>query len=877
MADERKFEEHISLCLILVAFSALCSYYLDISINIFGCIATSLAAILAIVFSISILGIQIVINKYNPTVLDFFKQSKLTQITLFGFLLTIILSILIAALNVGELPNIKYLFFIGFSLFLVCLYLFYQFYEFMLNIINPLKLGLLLKKKIIAFTNLNEQQEECIKVAFSIGDISVKLLGQNESSTALIYLNYIDDIIEEVAIKASEEKNSNNNLRVLINNLLNQYLKIFNEAINIEDSEIIESISGKLFYSTFNRKTVFYEINNFEIFPIASSIVQKAIDNKVPSRYRLINDLIYLPNVLYYNLKKIDIRFFKLYQKLVFDITRKIIDCNDFSLFEYEIDNFSLNNVDSLNLVQNNLSASLSLYNLSQDTQNILYSNDEFAKFIEKSKGLESQIKYLVPKNFAYILEFEKQLEEYKNFILNCFNSKNIDEVNTAFDSVKNNLYSYIYNLYVHKLFFQIGSHILYSQDKHEKNYLIYIHELWYHTKPENVPENVITCNETPITFNPFWLTQLYLYGGEYSVAWNESFFRYDNYNSVSNYITRYYILCISRCIELNQKIEIPDQEELNQLFKDKNDLLLEFWYRFFIDLGNNFKDIFSQIDVLISSSYDSGILFKSPIEELIERTKEFFEELEKDSDITIDILEGLLPIDNRKIESFIADIKSGYNRINTLNNYFEIVPYDEYEHSKFDFIQIVIRRLIPKKWFINISDRSVVGMTHIGGSIAWGEIKFLIETILNDKKIDEEKIQKSSDQIFASIKQAVNNLLKNKYNPDVIYIHNDLIKSLSKDYFDSFLKILIVNESITLKIIKTPKDSPFIDQIIVLDSNAIKWIYKPDEHGEKLSVDIKEYEGKKSEFDLIVRTFVNCTIVDSDMIKIINTSLDKE
>ena len=864
MDEELKLEEHIAFVILLVVLPSIYYHSIDVSPSAFGAIATSLAAVLAIVFSISILAIQVVVDKYNSTVLNYFTHSKLTQFTLFLFLGTIILSIVIA----GTEDCSKAICTVTFALFLLCLYTFYQYFSMMLNIVDPQKLGKLLKTKCIDLVD-SEKPKELREAVSSMGEIAIKSLQRKEIATTLVYTGYIEDILSTVIEITPEIGKSKDTTVDAIRALLEQYQKIADEAMLREENQIIVDTSERLFYSPFHQKGYRNRYVYTEIFPIWLQVAGKSIEKGVSARIVIVHHWLHLAVVASYGTFTGDDHLFKNYLDFLFGVNQLIIEKSDFHLFQEEIDHLSLSGIESPPSAQRDLMDMLLLYTTSFVIPDILKDDDQFSEYSRRNRRLQQEVEFQLPKEFTDSSKFREQLKDYEGFISKCISEEHTDEFNETFDSITTRLSTYIYNLRIHKLFFQIGGHLLYVQDKHGTGYVKFIYELWYHTQPKNVPVRVITLNETPVAFEPLWLTQLYIYGGTNSVAWTLRFFHYDGFNSISGYITRYYILCMSKCVELGRKIALPDLKGLEKYATEEDNLPLETWYRLLIDINNEYDDIYSHIDALIGDSSTYDPLFNSPADDVLKKTKEYFEELQQESKNVIHFLEGVLPIDEQKLQGFIQGIIAGYDRSKDVGSYIEPQRYTDSEHSSLSFIPIYRKTSIPKSWFITISDRLVSGEFHFGRSIAIGEIQYLIKTILSNDRIERRDSDKSGNVLYTCIQQVTKDLSEAGSAPDLIYIHKELRNQLPKECLNRLSTELTVDGH-ALKLVKMSLESPYTDQVILFNSSAVSWVYKPSPENRRLHVTVDDYEKDKSKFDLLVKAVVSCRVVDADKIVVI-------
>jgi len=193
MNNDLSITDHICVVIAVVGTTIIIFYYsIDSKTEILGLISTSLSAILAIVFAISILAIQVVIEKYNSTVLELFKNSDLTKCTLGIFLFTIIVSIFLSSF----ITDVKFWNTVCFALFLVSLYCFVHFFYRMLDIINPHSLVKLLTDW--AMELISNKDEKANEVVTSIGEIALKTLQKRDTVVTLEYLKVLDELREKI-------------------------------------------------------------------------------------------------------------------------------------------------------------------------------------------------------------------------------------------------------------------------------------------------------------------------------------------------------------------------------------------------------------------------------------------------------------------------------------------------------------------------------------------------------------------------------------------------------------------------------------------------------------------------------------------------------
>jgi hypothetical protein len=524
---------------------------------------------------------------------------------------------------------------------------------------------------------------------------------------------------------------------------------------------------------------------------------------------------------------------------------------------------------------------------LNQEMHRTLYKNQEISKEIKRKRDyLQFLIGYALSKDIENKKEFEEKLGEFKELVIgylekmndeNYYKSKILresDEITTEeFENVKRQIEDSIkkvkekiegseHELWsikhwlkehyisskVHKTFFVIGAYILFKGKEGKIDAKRYLKELWEHTNPEDA--HAIICNETPVTFDPFWLTYLLFYGGANSDFWlHDINFRFEGFHGTTDYIYQYYLLCIAKSIEKGRdNFGLPEKNDLEKMMKENRSYELDELYQF----TNRFKleteqHLIKYCDGLIKESDSWNALFKNNAKEALEKSKEWVNTTSKECETVKEEIETILPSDPEKIAKGKEDIFKAYKESSEIPEVVQVKKFDEERDNELEFIPIYKRHLIPKYCLITPSfvDCSTLWF-NFGRVVAVGEINYLIKRILEDERIERVRIREvTAEEIFDEIKSVVGNSKEQNYNPSVI-----------------------LDEDTELKVINSSKLTPFED-IIILDKTAGIWTFEPDEEAEdRLIIEIKEYDTDKSKVDLLVKTVVNFRIVDPKAIK---------
>nr|QNO47494.1 hypothetical protein MJFALNKJ_00027 [Methanosarcinales archaeon ANME-2c ERB4] len=892
---------------IILVIGVLCSIFSE-SVQL-STIATCLAAILAIVFSISLLAVQIVSDKYTPRVLEYFKKNRLTKLTLFSFLLTIVFCILF--LGIHDCDQSVYV--IGFALFLVCCCVFVKYFYGILRIINPIELANLLRNECLK--NVKKQnKEETENVIDSLGDIAIKTIQRNEETVTKKYIQTLYDVFDEF-LKLKEmdpEKyapivNSYYGRDVDRNNILgcvlDQFFRIYKEAIFRKDDVITKDISDKIFLIL---RECLTEANNDvlvdQIIEAEYSFCKVAIENKDVSRFLLVQHIAKVLQINPYQKDRIKNRYLnKFVNSHFFRVNKLILGYDDFELFKAEINAFCLLALtESPNDLQERIKTDLHLY---QEMHPIIHQNKQVYDEIEEKRNyLQFLIKYDISKNFENIKNFEKRLEQFEALVIKhlekikdkqYLESKFLREDNTiepekfedikreideriekvrekiegnekkSLQSTKYNPYKLYLNSKIYKTFFATGAYILFKGAVGGIDSEKYLKELWMHTNPEDA--DGICYNKPPITFDPFWLTYLLFYGGKSDDCWFDDY-SFEDFHGTTDYFYQYYLLCIAKT---RGKLRLPSETDLEKMEKVGKIYELEELYEFSNDFILKSSSEAKYCDVLIEKSDVWEGLFKNNAKEILEKTKEWVNVTTGECNRLKSGIETILPLDSEKVSECKKNILESYMTNSEILELTEVKEFDEERDEGLDFIQIHQRPLTPKDCFIrpSFTDCSVLWF-NIGNSVAIGEVEYIVDKILKNEKISRIEI-KNSGKIFEGIKSAVNDLKKQNHNPSVIFIPLNCLNALVEQRPDMYDNLKI-DEDVDIKVVHSLNRFKFND-VIILDKNVGIWTFKPDENTKaRLIVEISDYEKDKCNVDLLVKTVVNFRIVDHNAIKIL-------
>ena len=154
-------------------------------------LATILASLLAIIFAISLVAVQLVSNNYSPRIIDIYKKNPWVIGTLGLFVSSIIIQLFFS--TIPQPTTLVYA--ITFSLFFLCSYVFVNFFFSILMIIDPLQLAGILDDENVS--SIHDGNLQKMKLQLNcIGDITIKTIERKEELITQNYLGLFSHVLK---------------------------------------------------------------------------------------------------------------------------------------------------------------------------------------------------------------------------------------------------------------------------------------------------------------------------------------------------------------------------------------------------------------------------------------------------------------------------------------------------------------------------------------------------------------------------------------------------------------------------------------------------------------------------------------------------------
>lgn len=601
------------------------------------------------------------------------------------------------------------------------------------------------------------------------------------------------------------------------------------------------------------------------------------------------------------NIQEVD----PLVSKFLFDYVRYAIDKNDFELFKKSLNNTSLLNISNPRFIQNEIHSAL--YKEIKPPL-FLYDRNTFQKILKEINCFEFLLKYCTVKDFSSVrvlegayrmheLNLEKYIDKITKseelikelekiygtdrggvlkMVESTINSINVVE-SSDFFGVNKRLDLLFISLKLHFTFYQLGAFIIFTGKQKQINSGQYLKELWTHTCPDDAC--AIIGNESPVIFDPLWLTYLHFYGGQNIEYWTKTTLGFslgfDDYHGAENYLYQYYLLTITRCIDRgNTSLSLPSPKELDNLKTNEPYKFMEL-YEFTELFKRESVFLISHCESLVRDARQWDLLFNNHAEESLTKTKEWIEENVLDCEKLTGELKKRMTADDEKIRYFSQKVLEEYRNTSVVGELAILKKSDQESDSKLKFNSIFQHTgNLDKRWFFKDDDSHPDHIfAEFARNISRGERKYILESI---KKLDFIEIipirEIHIDAVYNKIKDLVSQMILSGFNPSVIFLPLELTKSFAIKHLGNF-DALKFDDGNTLKIVNS-NDRWKFDEIVILDKSAGVWTYKPvNSSEERLSVEIIPNDDELY-MKILVKTTINYTIVNPEAIKILKFDL---
>jgi len=787
-------------------------------------LATILASLLAISFSISLVTVQIVSNIYTSRILDVYKKNPIVIATISIFLGSIIGLLLLSTIPAPS----KTLCAICFGWFFLCCILLLIFFFEVLSIIDSLKLAKILegsgKTAILA-----KKFEEAELEISCIGDIILKTIDRNEEETSKKYLEVLSKYIETYSSLPDDPQQSSSNNRNqktktdVLNSIFSEYFRIYRTTVKKDNlkirDDLLEQIDSIFYTYYLSKEDIITQIQKFEVNSLIISIKKRddirhsIIFNYVTHIGTFIDRYTTPVNFEW----SVNNELIKNYLDSGFLlINKEIIKNDDYDLFESEMNAINGWFFSEPQLIINQIRDRLLHLTMAFSFADI---NPPFEQEFQNNVIILKHMSELdLLDNFENFKDADTKIRAFNKFIITGLNAVETDikiEIGATVSQSKKDFlsdqlkliknrrevikseinkililtYQYQVTSIFHRSLFVNGAAILKFEEYTDTKFgsKKYIRQLMGFP---NLRNGIEWLNSPPIVKNADWLTHLFVYGGQNNNYWILNKGLQNNLDLNSDALIKTYLLAITSITsETDRHLSLPTLMDLEALYQNGENIdSISRYYAF----SNSFLDksdiLTKTVDSFIEIAEQFEYLFGKQSKESFNNTKLWLDESYKRMAEVTKNIESTLPIDPEISKKYLQEISDNFDSIERIPRIVETRHFNpEIDYAKHFETLCNSQNLLSKRNFIKISRVPIVGLGRIlaHSTIQW-ENDLIAQTILkyiDDKKTIsgdsiKEKISYLSS-IYSSIKSDSTILCSQKFLS--LLKQNNLIKRRDK------------------------------------------------------------------------------------------------
>ncbi len=862
----------------------------EIANNFLSTIAGVLAGILAIVFSISVLAVEIYSDRYTPRAFSYIQGNWIARIAFVTSLICILIAVVSLGIQTIPMYHVEFLLMSG--LFVFCLMVMAVFSINTLSLLNPGNLADKIYEDAIKFAKKSDPKS-FREIIVLLGDISLKAFERGEDQVSIEYLNGLQKlqivITKDLVLKYFHGWEHEVALfdKGCISPIVEQLNRVYKKAVNAKDEEITRHISGllsEIIESLIIQELEFhYQKLNNQILNIQepvteNEIIQKikgilvyqypelvktAIDCKDDSRYLL---LLHLRNFLFSSYL-IDIPnddCLSYCCNALYEINNKIIDCNDFSLWKAELGYFS--NTSIRGDYSGNDSLEQQYRSFHTDFTNFLY------KFLDARISFDTRkldfwqnagflINSRITRNNKEILELV--ISDIKSFIP----ASNL-ELQTQATLIQRALSKLWVTTAIYDTFYRTCVYALYK-----KNYPC-IKELWQHVNPPDV--NAHYSNVNMVYFNIEFLTHQMI--NLSVIPWE-----LEDYHGAEAYVHQFFLLCLAFTLQQykdnnkdyfnfalsrhNTTILNVDQRYLEVIQKE-----LKSNYYFLVNLPYRLDKAVTQYDAVNDLAENWNDIFRNQASESLLRARDWLLDTKNREEWSREITSFMLnlPVEQSLVEAYQRYSTEYYRKHNIVN---ELAMAENTQPRNPIELKTSCSVICPEKinfTIIGYGEREIssrVGFESIE-MLFKAEINYVLKTLLSQESIKRIRMIRLS---YQKLVELIIKMYNSGYDPTTILLsHQHITNACENDLnfranivYEEEKRYLKINQIIKLQIFETQDEN----HVYILNKKAGYWNCI-----DPLDVDARECEKRALSVRIVAKEVVEYQVVVPEIVAIINS-----
>ncbi len=773
--------------------------------------AQVLAGILAIVFSVSVLAVEITSDRYTPRLFSFFIGNQATRLTFLSLLVCILISVI--AIGVQSQPMPQWGFLAMTWLFVFCLLTLPYYFQQTLRLLDPRNLAEQIRNEGLQALKKRDRQG-VLDAVTSLGDVAVKAFERGEDGITRKYLDALQEIQQALIAPDSmllptEDKDIAWALLGfgISSPVANQYYRIFKVAIAKKNEELTLHIASLLAQTT---TTLIDQGSSREILKGIlqqyQEFIKIAIEHRDISRFRLV---LSLREAIFRRAHKVfSEEHLSACLSTLEQVNRAIIDDQDSELWKKELGYFS--HISSVEDLYDSFHPGLRKLLSDFTRAGISISRDEWAKWETLALRIDTRI---TPAN-KYV--FELGMSEIERLI--PASEQQLQEQARSTRAALQTLWT---TTGVYDTFFTICVYAFYRKE------FGYIKELWRHVNPPDAGAS--WANANLIHLNIGFLTYQMFYSS--FVNWP-----IEGYHGGEMYVLQYYLLCLAYALQQRNRDWHPAVPAFTKALLSQDDEYsvaigeeLRSAYRFLINLPSYADKVLAQyedVDRVIAGWDD---VFNGQARDALEKARDWLADTERRRK-WMGKAEGIikkLPLDSSRVKAYREEALEYYQSQSQVG---QLALTENSREKAPTELRGSCRIQCPEKrdfTLIGLGEPQEVGM-RVGfeavHQIVRAETAHIAKTIFEHEATKPIKVKQLT---FDKVAEAAKKISEAGYQAKVLLAPGQQISSSWRDDPDFRThmehegneRYLILDESTRLRILELDSDYAFI-----LDRNAGNW-----------------------------------------------------
>lgn len=828
----------------------------DLANSFLGVVAQVLAGILAIVFSVSVVAVEVASSRYTPRLFSYFASSPATWLA-FGALLACI-AVSVVSMGIQGLPMLHVGFLAMVLLFVFCLLTLPYYFRRTLQLLDPMNLADRVAREA-SHAIKKQDRRRALDAVVQLGDVAIKAFERGEDEVATAYLERLQGVQEHLIATRSTSIATDEDRGIasafptfgIRSPVVRQYYRVFKLAIAKSSEELALYAGGLL------SQTVFGLISERASKEVLKGVLAQyqdfldiAVESRHVSRFALVRSLRDAIDALS-GPDSFDEAYAATCLAALDQSNRTILGHDDFELWKAELDAFS--SMRSIEDRSRSLRHAWSSLLPGLRAARISGCDDELAQCDMLSWATGSGITHTNRQVLALGISRIRQSLPSAAQSLEVQARGVAEQIDTLW--VTAGVYDVFCRICVYALF----------RRRHA-----YIKELWRHVTPADASAHWANTNLIHLDIG-FLTHQLFM---NLWLPWEV-----EGFHGAAPYVRRYYLLCLAFAMRRPDAEWRPAIVPFTAETVSKGDEYsvalakeLSATHAYLTNLPYNADKVLTEYDAVASMIGEWDDVFDGRASEALGRAREWLEDQDRRQEWTgkANAIIKDLPLDDSRVEAYKQAAVQYYRSESAVTQLAETEP--DADEAVTELTGRCRRPRCPAKQHFTVIGLGqaqkvgeIVGFQPVG-EVVQAEMAHIVPTILDDQRIRSLQAPRLT---LGAIAHVVKSIQSAGWQPTVLLASDQQISSAWRDdpAFRGQMELgepgqryLRLDESTTLRIVEADVDHAF-----VLDRRAAQWTT-----AEPLQIEVTECEKNPSALQIAARELVHYRVLKPEAVAIL-------